>query len=449
MRRIAGILILSLLLQLVMPMTVSAAETGMYDVIAAMEFEEEVPLEVGGYNAQNGSMTGSSASNINTENAIVIEGFIQEKYYKREDGYALFIGAAMPEWDAGTTQISNVAYQIDGGSMTVLGTVASDKFAYYKPTESDCGGCLTLSLDSKPANATEGEHSLTVYFTIGRISYKIAGRTELVDELSKTQRTIDKSEESKPFSSKMGATIVGLWFKYYGFSENDKLDRLQFVQSGTDSVIISMQAVSSDKGYGSRGVSSYTGKDGLVYRLKYDMIPKEYYLSSSFNNIILTQNIEDGYYDILLSASSGRTIRLKNAYYASSKPIIFSVADSSYYGWDDIYSDDTENYVSLYVYGLNLDQNSVPTFYDETASKVLAQYVKDDPMCGYKLGSAFGSYYRLKKMSSDLTVDKYVKGCATISGDVIYTGGRKHCSSDITIKGVFFEEYLVQRKINN
>lgn len=443
MRRIAGILILSLLLQLVMPMTVSAAETGMDDVIAAMEFEEEVPLKAGGYNAQNGTVTGSSVSNINTENAIEIEGFIQEKYYKREDGYALFIGAAMPEWNAGTTQLTNVAYQIDGGSMTVLGTVASDKFAYDKPTWSnEYGGCLTLSLDSKPANAIEGEHSLTVYFTVGRTCYKIAGRTELVDELSKVQRTIDKSEETKYFSSRVGATIKSLWFECYGWSKNDKVNRMQLVPAGTDRAIVSMEVRNTRSGWSSRSVVQYTGQDKLWYYLDYDIIPKEYYLYGSFDDIKLTQDIADGYYDILLFSSFGRTIRLKNAYYASSKPVIFSIADSSYYGWDDIYSDDTENYVSLYVYGLNLDQNSVPTFYDETAGKVLAQYIKDDPMCGYKLGSAFGSYYRLKKMSSDLTVDKYVKGCATISGDVIYTGGRKYCSSDITIKGVFFEEYL-------
>lgn len=448
MRKMAGILILSLIMQLVMPISVRAAETDMGDVISTIAPEEEngqeESLKEGEYGAQANVMADSSANDINTENATEIEGFIQEKYYKQENGYALYIGAAMPEWNAGTTQLTNVAYQLDGGNMIVLGTVSSDKFSYDKPTWLDnYGGCLTLVLDSKPANTSEGEHSLTVYFTVGRINYKIAGRTELVDEFSKVQRTIDKSEETKYFSSRMGASIVNLWFKCYGFSQNDKINRLQLVRSGTDDAISSVQTVSSDGGYYGRGVTFYTGKDGLWYRLTGDIIPKEYRLSSDFNDIKLTQDISEGYYDILLSASSGKTVRFKNAYYASSKPVIFSIWHSSdFWGQEKMPSDDTGNYVSLYVYGLNLDQNSVPTFYDETGSTVLAKYIKDDPMCGYEVDSAFGSHYRLKKMSSDLTIDKYVEGRAIVSGNVIYTGGKKYCSSDITVRGVFFEEYL-------
>ena len=116
MRKMAGILILSLIMQLMMPTSVRAAETDMGDFISTMEIEEEneqeeavlfqdewtmeedgnqenvtgsearekeVSPETGEYNARIDVMADSNASNINTENAIEIEGFIQEKYYKR------------------------------------------------------------------------------------------------------------------------------------------------------------------------------------------------------------------------------------------------------------------------------------------------------------------------------------------------------------------------------
>ncbi|MBD5475610.1 MAG: hypothetical protein HDR17_06475 [Lachnospiraceae bacterium] len=72
MRKMAGILILSLIMQLVMPMSVRAAETNMGDIISTMEFGEEngqaEPLKEGEYGAQTNVMASGNASYI-TENA--------------------------------------------------------------------------------------------------------------------------------------------------------------------------------------------------------------------------------------------------------------------------------------------------------------------------------------------------------------------------------------------
>lgn len=456
MRRIAGILILSLLLQLVMPMTVSAAETGMDDVIAAMEFEEEVPLKAGGYNAQNGTVTGSSVSNINTENAIEIEGFIQEKYYKREDGYALFIGAAMPEWNAGTTQLTNVAYQIDGGSMTVLGTVASDKFAYDKPTWSnEYGGCLTLSLDSKPANATVGAHTLNVYFTIGEKEYMIVGKTELVDEWIAGEGTAWKwGGEVEYISSRKGVSIEMLYARGYTFQQNEKWTKLQLVPSGTREAALSASARYTDSSStSSRYCMFYTNKNGLKYSLDEKVIPKEYEIYGWFGDITLANDIADGYYDVLVFTSSGRVYREKKAYYASGKPIIYNVSRKYYREWyndekdQTVFSDDTGNYVSVFVYGLNLGENNIPTFYNADGNKVLAKYVKEDSKCGYKRGNKWGNFYSLKKVSTDMGLENYVDGCVIVDGDVLYASGAGHCETKIGNEGIYFTEYLENGKL--
>ncbi len=453
MRKMAGILILSMIMQLLMPISAWAAETDMGDIISSMEIKEEneyeEPLKEGEYFVQTNDMDIGSASYINTENATEIEGFIQEKYYRRDKGYALFIGAAMPEWDAGTTQLTDVAYQLDGGSMIVLGTVSSDKFAYKKYTWSDnYGGCLTLSLDSKLTNASEGVHSLTVYFTVGEISYKVAGSTEMVDELSKTEITVDMSAETEYFSSRAGQSIEQLHEHVYTFQKNERVTKLQFVPTGTSDVVFTTSVMDFILDSSDRYSMSYTGEDGLRYYLDSNVIPEEYRMYCSFKDIILTNDIADGYYDTLTYTSEGRIYRSKKAYYASSKPIIYDVGRKYYREWykdeeeQTIFSDDTGNYVSVFVYGLNLEKNNIPTFYNADGSKVLAKYVEEDSKCGYERGNKWGNFYCLKKVSTDMGLENYVEGRVIVDGDVLYAGGAGHCETRIGNEGIYFTEYL-------
>lgn len=417
----------------------------------AVEEGEEQDTEVNNDNTEEeiDDVANVAVYSVDTQNATEIEGFIQDKYYRREDGYSLFIGAAMPEWGMSITELTNVAYRLDSGTLVELGTVPSDKFEYYKPTWSDSyGGCLTLSLDSVPTDATEGVHTLTVYFTAGGTGYKVVGTTELVDEIENEGVAEKWSKKTEYISSKAGASIEMIYASGYTLQKDEEWTKLQLVPSGsTDIVLETSVSYTSSSSSSDRYSLSYTGKDGLWYNLKSTLIPVEYRVSGWFNDITLTKDIVDGYYDVLVFTSTGRRYREKNAYYASGKSIVYSIsqeyADEWYNGEQDVFcSDDTGDYVSVFVYGLNLNKNNVPTFYNTDGSMILASYIANDAKCGYEYGNKWGNFYRLKKTRAGLGVDESARGLATVSGDVIYANKEEYCETSISSKGIFFEEYL-------
>jgi len=381
-----------------------------------------------------------------TANATEIEGFIQEKYYRGENGYELFIGVAMPEWNENTTELANVAYQLDNDKVIELGTIVSDKFAYNKPTWSDeYGGCLTISLDAVPVDANEGTHSLSIWFTVGGKGYKVEGMTEFIDEMSKATYFPDLNF-GEYISSKKGTDISIIEASGYAFDKDEEFTQFKLVASGTNNIVIAgaFDDARTSSGTDYRYSYTYTGKDNLEYRLDSKMSASVYKMSASVSGIMLENNISDGYYDILCFTSKGRELRAEKAFYASSKPVISHVLveNGKYWGFN---SDNTGDYVSVVVYGLNLGKNNIPTFYNPLNSAVLASYIDSDLKCGYGLGDT-KSLFRLKKSKSDLGVKEDVNCSVKISGsDVIYINGEDHCDTSIEsidCAGVFLGEYL-------
>ena len=200
MRKTAVLLAISLLLQLVPPIPASAENLYPEPALAS------------------------------DQDATEIEGLIQEKYYKSDDGYHFFIGATMSEWDDDTTQITDVAYQLDNGEMTELGTVSSERFSFRR-LFNKTGGCLTLSLADRPSQAREGSHSLAVYFTVGMSQYKVAGTTELVDE--SLPEGVMNGVSDQYISSKAGTSIYRFYAGAYTLNKDEKwTGKLQLVRPG-------------------------------------------------------------------------------------------------------------------------------------------------------------------------------------------------------------------------
>lgn len=161
----------------------------------------------------------------NKASAAEIEGFIQEKYYKRENGYVLFIGVVMPDWDENTKELTDVSYQIDGGALSKLGTVPSDKFSYSdKSWASNVGRFLTISLDSMPSNAGEGKHALSVYFTAAGKAYKVTGNTEFVDDMLNKESPLEAVDTNMGgyISSKAGLENARISVMGYTSTANNK-----------------------------------------------------------------------------------------------------------------------------------------------------------------------------------------------------------------------------------
>ena len=307
-----------------------------------------------------------------------------------------------------------------------------------------------MVLDSKLADATVGTHTLKIYFVIGEKEYMIVGKTELVDEWISGEGTAWKwGGDMEYISSQKGVSIEMLYARGYTFQQNERWTKLQLVPSGTSAAALTAAVRYTDSfSSSSRYSMFYTGKNGLRYSLDEKIIPKEYEIYGWFGDITLANDIADGYYDVLVFASTGRIYREKKAYYASSKPIIYNVSRKYYREWyndekdQTVFSDDTGNYVSVFVYGLNLGKNNIPTFYNADGDKVLAKYVEEDPKCGYKRGNKWGNFYCLKKVSTDMGLENYVDARVIVAGDALYAGGAGHCETRVGNEGIYFTEYL-------
>ncbi len=386
----------------------------------------------------------AEAASIDTENAVALEGYIQPKYFRGKQGYSLFIYANMPSWDSSVTELTNVAYQIDEEEMVALGNVFSDSFACKNPNYSwtTCGNCLTLSLASKKSTAQEGSHQLTVYFTVGDIGYKVTGETEFVDEFTKEDYIAQVADEAQYFSAKSGSTIEKIGFSSWQgaitYRAGEEPTTMQLIKSGTTDVVAYTGKVldceADDEAYCDNRYENYNYKDsnGVTYYPSSAIIPREAYgMRIYYEKITLKNNIEEGYYDVVLVTSKGRKIRYAKVYYASNDTIVYGVniedgsqfkSDSYDYYSNLFYPDNSGNYVSVFVYGLGVNSSNVPTFYGEDGSTVLAQYDANDPNCGYEYGSKWGSYFTLKKTDAAPENEEYVQGNVAVTGDVVTAG---------------------------
>ena len=143
----------------------------------------------------------------------------------------------------------------------------NDSALYYAEQILNNGGCLTLSLDSMPSDVAEGIYTLTVYFTVNGTGYKVTGTTELIDELSKGKTAIN-SASTYYISSKKGSIIEETRIKYCFSQEDEICTSVLLVPSGTN--------------------------DGIK------------------SNVTLPNDIAEGYYDVLITTSTGRNTRNKN-----------------------------------------------------------------------------------------------------------------------------------------
>lgn len=465
MKRLAGVLILSLLLQIVAPMTVYATvgEAEKNDQTLDMMFKDgydEEPdetknvdiaeLEENQLDTNSANIVNVDTVSVDTVNVVEVEGFFQEKYYKGENGYSLFVGVAMPEWNSSTKVLTNVAYQLDDGKLTVLGTVSSDKFRYYKPTwADDYGGCLTISLDSIPVEADEGVHSLVVYFTVSGVEYKVEGTSELVNEWSDGEGKVWNQGDTEYISLRKGSPIWKIDVTGYTSRKNEKYTKLQLVSPTTGDIALSVPVSGYSSARRCRCSSFFTGQGGLRYSLSTEVIPIEYEINADIWNIEIEKDIEEGYYDILVFTSTGRKYRAQNAYYATNRPIVCGVRvenGTAYipFGINDgnnkFFSDNTGNYISVFVYGYNLDKDNIPTFYHFSSNEILASYDAADQECGYEYGNICGNFYRLKKTSAE--IGNHTSSHVKVNGDVLYSYGGDYCYAEISSKGIFFEEHL-------
>lgn len=117
---------------------------------------------------------------------------------------------------------------------------------------------------------------------------------------------------------------------------------------------------------------------------------------SNTMNIGYYNNIEPGFYNLVYTLSDGMTYTYRNAYEAVTRPIVYAVMDAVYadgYEESAIMTDQTGDYVSIYVYGWNLNKDTVkPVFYNENDEVISGD------VAAVETGK-WGAFFRIEKQA--------------------------------------------------
>jgi len=198
-----------------------------------------------------------------------------------------------------------------------------------------------------------------------------------------------------------GSEIKSIYGSFSVPTSGEKISKFKIVNHDTG------DAISYDV------VNKYTGTPWASYDSRYENVGK-FYASQLFerdcyrayysSDIRLKEEIPEGDYDIIYTTSKGRTFTNEKAYRATKQTIVYEVRETSLksknstYDAVPVFSDNSGEYVSVFVYGLNLTKANVPTFYGES-SNIIAEYSADDKGCGVEEWE-YGYDYSLKKTAS-------------------------------------------------
>lgn len=114
---------------------------------------------------------------------------------------------------------------------------------------------------------------------------------------------------------------------------------------------------------------------------------------TTYSNLYFREELEEGFYDLIYTLSDGTKYIYKNAYEAVTRPIIYDISDtdSTVESSNAVFTDQTGDYVSVYVYGWNISKDTVkPVFYNEDGDAISGDVkaVETDK---------WGGYFRIEK----------------------------------------------------
>ncbi len=197
-----------------------------------------------------------------------------------------------------------------------------------------------------------------------------------------------------------------------------KLDYKQFMTRDSSVKVQKVELVDQKGqvlGAITNGIQHYTPWDLVDYRYTDDKMQRVCYqalwkmVDSSSNvcqtmfsysgnlNINYYNDIEPGFYNLVFTLSDGVTYTYRNAYEAVTRPIVYGVMDAidaQGYENDAIMTDQTGDYVSIYVYGWNINKDTVkPVFYNEDNEVISGD------VAAVETGK-WGAFFRIEKQAS-------------------------------------------------
>ncbi|MDD6201340.1 MAG: hypothetical protein PUB13_00110, partial [Lachnospiraceae bacterium] len=357
------------------------------------------------------------------------ELYLEPIYYKTKDGYPLVASVVVPisgTWQTNFT-FKSLTLSIDGGEekeLTVNKTTKQGRNYNNGSYESYNVG-FNAGYD---ASITEGTRNLTYTAVINDgtydYSFTISKKADFVDDRTATEKIypLSSSEHTQYMINTAGSSIKMIYEGINATSNSETIKSLQLREhktgkmfSVTFSTDSEWRTVAKDTydvryqplGDGNGNIwpnSIFTGNGIVIYE---------------YIDAVLNSTIPEGTYDLVYTTSAGKKHILENRYQAVHSAVVDYSIENMHH------ADNTGDYISVYVYGLNIKENNAPVFYlPDDMDTPLTEYDMGDGVCGMDTAGEWGATFTVKKKDPKAAVwalsDDYTILTAKMSGDVIY-----------------------------
>ena len=370
---------------------------------------------------------------------------LQENYYNTKSGYPLFAVFVIPKdtISGSSFTLESLTLAVDDGKEKELTVGKSTVQRYYLGNNSSTYAGYTLGFNAGyDKTISAGEHTLTYKAVInnGTESFEVSvsKKAQFIDDLASKECVIPlKSTENTQYMSSLKGNYVKMIYHRVGSfqSSSEKFKTMKFRNHETKKEV-PVKIVSKKQEYGSSKIAdtrygTFVEEELGVTVYGTEIIPKDAYGGWSDISIQLTEDIPVGIYDVVYVSTTGREYIFEERYEATDKTVVFEVRDTvtaAKSSTDEgimnavpVYADNSGNYVSIFVYGLNLNKNNIPIFYNNGKTAAITEYDTKDSLCGIEEWE-YGFDFSVRKNDSsagEWVTESHIP--VKVSGDVIYT----------------------------
>jgi uncharacterized protein YjdB len=249
------------------------------------------------------------------------------------------------------------------------------------------GKYVTLKGDYLSKDIKPGMHTIKVAVKRNGVWYTGSANTEFIYEDIKNQNYDVHPEGSEIdyhadfaynsyFSAKAGGLVKDVSLDMgSGYTElnasGHQFKSVKLVKHGTDTSVANGYRIRSGWS-GSWGVNEhyksitrdYTNPDIVILQGISSKMPADCSLSL-YCSFSIEKDIDEGWYDVVAVADSGAKARFNNAYYGTKKTILYHMGYKMWNENGNVLNSKASPYVAAYIYGLNISEDALPTYYKD------------------------------------------------------------------------------------
>ena len=224
-----------------------------------------------------------------------------------------------------------------------------------------------------PSIAT-GDHTISLAVTFKGQIYTGSIRTKLCAaepderEYPSTDRVDPENYDYQ--SGRKGSTIRNLSVSGINAKSGDSIKSITLVRNGGTDPIAETEGFEAKCFDGSdyhllNGIDISDINEYMFLISVRNYVPYTNVLYATDISFRILENEEDGWCDIVITTEKGLTVRLTKEFYVTAKPVLWGMGYSMGGNDGEIVNTADCQYVAAYIYGLNIDDDVYPTYYDD------------------------------------------------------------------------------------